>query len=329
MATSLESPSSIDLPGAWEDVIRRGMRSADPHLSRFSPLPRILADDRFQAGSNGWTELTGNYDASGDMRTMADHMRDFRPPQLSGANFFESGTHGAVSGTYSLKLATRPLAGHTSTAIRRLTSNGVGLVQIEAYFTYKSEATIGRDAMSEIARNAEWNGNSHPSEAEFGCFTVATDICNDGGIRYHNVARYRNTTLDNEFDRRWVYPTIPEPTRRDQYEGRVKHKYLDDFTAPDPNSWEAFTEPMELCYNEVSTKINWHYVRFLVDTRSRRNVELQINDRVIDMSGVDVPVYEQKYEGLDTLLNFYFSVRTHANVRNFLFLDSVVISADW
>ncbi|MEV6969936.1 hypothetical protein AB0M47_32960, partial [Hamadaea sp. NPDC051192] len=29
-----------------------------------------------------------------------------------------------------------------------------------------------------------WDGNLHPSEAQFGCFTVATDLCGDGGLRY-------------------------------------------------------------------------------------------------------------------------------------------------
>ena len=312
-----------------EGVIRRAIRSADSHLSRYNPLPRIIADDRFSQGTNGWTELTGNYNAEGELRTMADHMRDFRPPQLSSASFFESGTHGAVSGTYSLKLATRPLKGHTAVAIRRLTMAGKGLVQIEAHFTYKSEATVRPDALSDVARSINWDGNRHPSEAEFGAFTVATDICNDGGVRYHNVARYRNTTIDNAWDRRWVYPAVPEPTRRDQHLGRVKQRYLDDFTAPDPDAWKPFSDEMDLCYNEVPTKINWHYLRFLVDTEARRNVELQINDRLIDMREVPVPIYEDRYVGLDTLLNFYFSVRTHTNVRNFLFLDSVLISADW
>ena len=42
-----------------------------------------------------------------------------------------------------------------------------------------------------------------------------------------------------------------------------------------------------------------------------------------------VPPYAEKYESLESLLNFYFSVRTLGPHRNSLFLDSVVISADW
>jgi prepilin-type processing-associated H-X9-DG protein len=50
---------------------------------------------------------------------------------------------------------------------------------------------------------------------------------------------------------------------------------------------------------------------------------------VMDMRDVPVPPYEERYETLENLLNFYFSVRTHSNTRNFLFLDSVLISVDW
>ena len=44
---------------------------------------------------------------------------------------------------------------------------------------------------------------------------------------------------------------------------------------------------------------------------------------------VPVPAYADSYGSLQDLLNFYVSVRTHANVRNFLFLDAVLISVDW
>lgn len=79
----------------------------------------------------------------------------------------------------------------------------------------------------------------------------------------------------------------------------------------------------------MPTKVNWHYLRWQVDTAARRNVELQVNDRVFDMRDVPVPPYAERYESLENLLNFYFSVRTHSATRNFLFLDSVLISVDW
>jgi len=79
----------------------------------------------------------------------------------------------------------------------------------------------------------------------------------------------------------------------------------------------------------VPTKVNWHYLRFLIDTSTRSNVELQFNNDVHDLRDVPVPPYAKKYESLESLLNFYFSVRTLGPHRNSLFLDSVVISADW
>lgn len=306
---------------------KRDPRLDDPQLSRFNPLSRILAHDRFNTPMHGWTELLGNYDGEGNLQTVEPHMADFRPPQLSSCSFFDVGTHGTLSGDYALKLATRPYRGHTATAIRRLTMAGRGIVQIETYFAFKAEANVG--PLPASAGGVAWDANNHPSEADFGAFTVATDICSDGGIRYHNVARYQNTNLDNEMVQRWMYPVVPEPTPRDHFQGKTALPYGADFTAPDPADWRYLGDPVEFCINEVPTKINWHYLRWQIDTANRRDVELQVNDLVIDMSDVPVPTYDDRYQTLDNLLNFYFSVRTHSDVRNFLFLDSVVISVDW
>jgi len=75
--------------------------------------------------------------------------------------------------------------------------------------------------------------------------------------------------------------------------------------------------------------VNWHYLRWTMDTEKRKNIELQINNKLIDMRDVPVPPYEESYDSLENLLNFYFSVRTLSGKRNFLYLDTVVISADW
>lgn len=312
-------------------AVRDAIRASDPQLSKFNPLPRILAHDDFNSGTHGWTELIGNFDGAGNLDTVDDHMRDFRPPQLSSCTFFDTGTHGAMSGTYALKLATRPYTGHTATAIRRLTMSGKGPVQMETYFTYKAEATLGAaaDGGQDSFGDVNWDGNLHPSEAQFGCFTVATDLCSDHGVRYHTVARYLNTNVDHELTQQWVYPTVPEPTPREHLEGKVKLEYGADFTAPNREDWKPFGEPQQLCFNEVPTKINWHYLRWLVDTESRTNVELQVNDRIYDMSDIPVPPYVDRYDSLENLLNFYFSVRTHSGVRNFLYLDSALISVGW
>lgn len=316
-------PEATELAAA----IRGAQLSADPRLSRFNPLSRILSVDDFNSGTCGWTELIGNHDEKGDLSTVDDHMRDFRPPQLSSCTFFDVGTHGAMSGTYALKVATKPVSGHTGVAIRRLTMAGRGRVQFETYFSYKAEASSEENRAYEQAGSSGWDANFHPSETQFGALTVATDICD--GERYHTVMRYLNTNLDNKLTQQWVYPTVPEPTPREHFEGKLKLPRTADFTAPDPQDWHPVGERQELCYNEVPTKVNWHYLRWQIDTTTRRNVELQVNDRTIDLSDVPVPVYAEHYGSLQNLLNFYVSVRTHTNVRNFAYFDTIVISADW
>ncbi|MQA03489.1 MAG: hypothetical protein GEV07_12470 [Streptosporangiales bacterium] len=306
---------------------REALVGANPALSRFNPLPRLLVHDDFNTGTHGWVELIGNHDNHGDLDKVDVHMSDFRPPQLSSCTFFDVGTHGAMSGTYALKLATRPEKGHTSVAIRRLTMAGRGRVQFETYFTYKAEAASPANAAGTAAFAESWDGNTHPSERQFGALTLGSDLCD--GVRYHCVARYLNTDMDNNFRRQWMYPTVPEPTPREHLEGKIKLDRLADFTAPRPEDWQPFGEPQELCYNEVPTKVNWHYLRWQIDTATRSNVELQVNDRVYDMRDVPVPAYDERYDALESLLNFYISVRTHTPVRNFLYLDSVLVSADW
>jgi hypothetical protein len=309
--------------------VREGIRSTDLRLSKYNPLPRILTFDDFNDGAHGWVELGGNYDGRGSLESLDRHFRDFRPPQLSNANFFDVGTHGGMTGTYSMKLATRKHPGHTATAIRRLTMSGRGLLQIEAYLAWKVEANLGGGEEANHYGDISWDANSHPSEAQFGAFTVATDMCGDG-IRYHNVMRFQNADEEGRIVQRWKYPLVAEPTPHERYLGVHDLDAYADFTAPNADDWRFLDEKrQEACYNEVPTKINWHYLRFVIDTRTRRNVELQFNTDVYDLSEVPVPPYAEKYESLENLLNFYFSVRTLSPHRNFLFLDSVVISADW
>lgn len=315
--------------GGVAAALRDAIRSTDPRLSKYNPLPRVLTFDDFNQGAHGWVELGGNYDGRGSLESLDRHFRDFRPPQLSNANFFDVGTHGGMTGTYSLKLATRKFPGHTATAIRRLTMSGRGLLQIEAYLAWKVEANLGGGQEANTYGDISWDANSHPSEAQFGAFTVATDLCGDG-IRYHNVMRFQNTDWDGHIVQKWMYPVVAEPTPHERFEGKHDYDYATDFTAPDPKDWRVLSDKrQETCYNEVPTKINWHYLRFLIDTRTRTNVELQFNNDRYDLRDVPVPPYAEKYESLESLLNFYFSVRTLSPYRNFLYLDSVVISADW
>ena len=80
-----------------------------------------------------------------------------------------------------------------------------------------------------------------------------------------------------------------------------------------------------LCYNETFDKINWHYLRFLVDSSRREYVELQCNERTYDLRGVQ-PTLAPAYPRIWSLLNLALWVEADTNRRCFLFVDSAVIS---
>ena len=80
--------------------------------SRYTPLKNVLSYDIFNTGLNGWMTLMPNFTEYPDFdvpKTLV--CKDQWPPvMLSSATFRYPGTHGAMSGTYSLKLSTRPVA---------------------------------------------------------------------------------------------------------------------------------------------------------------------------------------------------------------------------
>lgn len=307
------------------DDLRRALIAANPRLSKFNPLPRILAFDDFDEGVNGWCELIGNH-RDGDLDTAPATKRDFRPAQLSNLTFFDIGTHGAMDGTYALKLATRAKSRHTAVAIKRLTAAKAGRVQFETYFTFKAEAQFGPPPPGARAGD----GNYDPSEARFGDFTISNDVNLPGGPRFLLALRYVNTDFAGNFVQRWMSKTSVHPTTKMQLAGRAPDDETFDLHTMRPEDWvEVPGGHQSLCYNEVPTKVNWHYLRWVFDTAERRNVELQANDRLMDLRDLPVPFYDHGYDALDGLLNFLLDVRTHAATRNFLYVDSALISVDW
>ena len=305
------------------DALRKVLISANPELSRFNPLPRILFVNDFDSGTHGWCELSGNHDNNLD--NLRPRARDLRPPQLSNCTFFDTGTHGSINGTYSLKLATRPVPFHMAQLIKRFTYVAKGLVQFETYFTYKAEVNDQRGERG----NRAWDGNYHPSAAQFGEFTLSNDVGEgEDGQRYHCALRYQNTDHAGNFVQKWKYKTSLQPTTKMVRAGEAETP--DDYHVIHPDDWEDVPGGNQaLCYNEIPTKTNWHYLRWVFDTTTRRNTELQVNDLIMDLRDLPVPVYPEPYYGCERLLNFCIDVRTYTNVRNFLWLDSVVVSADW
>lgn len=258
---------------------RQAMLSVDSRLSRYNPLKRILCHDDFDEGMNGWCELIGNHD--GNLDNVRAVMADLRPPQISSCTFFDIGTHGAVDGTYSLKLATRPRAGHMCQSIKRLTMVRRGLIQFETYFTFKSEQIFNRRK----GEGKKWDGNYDPSESDFGDFSFSNDICEgETGVRYHMALRYVNCDASGREEKKWIYKTSVQPSTKMVRAGVVPPNA--DFHVIHPDDWKDLPGGHQpLCYNEVPTKINWHYLRWLFDTSTRRGVELQVNDRTMNLGG--------------------------------------------
>ena len=302
--------------------IQRSAIPADVRLSKYNPLPRVLFHDDFDEGVNGWCELVGNH--AGDLNDIREVARDFRPPQLSNCTFFDIGTHGSVDGTYSLKLATRPKANHSAIAIKRMTSARRGLVQLETYFAFKAEQTF------DGAGAEGWDGNAAPSERQFGDITFCNDICESrGGLRYHGVVRYRNTEAAGALVQTWMCPTSVEPTTKMERQGAVGSNR--DFHSVNPEDWleDAGRAPAALLQRdgvEGQLALLAVAVRHLPAPQRRAAVQRQ---RHGSAGGRCARLYDEPYQGLPNLLNFYVAVRTHTNVRNFLYLDSALVSVDW
>lgn len=289
-------------------------------LTRFDPLGRILVHDTFDTGLNGWTALSGNHD--GRIESIRPLYRDLRPPQLSSVDFFDIGTHGAMTGNYAMKLATRPVPTSSSVAIRRLTMRALGQVRVEMYFAYKAETRVA-------GSDEHWDGNHDPGERDFASFTISNDICRPGGLRCHMTMRYENTNADGELVQRWRYKTSLQATTRRQLENPEVAVATDMHTV-DPSDWADVPDGVQpLCYNEVPTKINWHYLSWTFDTAANRSLELVVNDRHYDLTSVPVPVFPERYGALDGLLNILLDVQTLRPVRNFLYVDTVLVSVDW
>lgn len=301
---------------------------ATPDLGQFQPLKRVVSHDDFDRGMCGWLDLTPNFTLENfSARKSIVDKAQWGPIMLSSATFGYVGTHGSMAGTYSLKLATRPVAapyqeppkaGSMSHAIKRLSVNGPkGLKQIEMWYAYTPEQD--RIGLSEQAIRA---------------FGVFCDV-QDEEHRYFIGARYLNS-VDGEMKQRWQYMQTGDVTDQQwaygtdgdwckrgvdpQWYGR---RYGDGSTdgfqfVPDGHQ--------QLCYNESDDKINWLYLRLTFDTAKREYVELQSGDRVFNLRGIK-PTYVPSYARIRGLFNPGIWVEADEQRRVFMFVDSVVVSS--
>ena len=121
------------------DDMLRAMRLADPRLSRFDPLRRIISFDDFDRGFCGWTQLVGNYEDSLD--AMLPGYAQHSQAMLSTLGTWDFGSHGSADGSYALKLASRARRGAQNVTIKRLTFRERSPIRVEFYFTFKPEAS--------------------------------------------------------------------------------------------------------------------------------------------------------------------------------------------
>ena len=279
---------------------------AQPELSRFDPLPRILFHDDFDRGLQGWTGLIGNYEGSLD--SMLPPYRDLRPPMLSNLTAWDTGTAGSLAGTYAMKLATRAQTGSLAVGIKRVTFRTPAPIRLETYFAFKPEANELR--LSEIDVRA------------VGVLFDLQVTDQHAGERRRVMPhiRYLNAQ-DGAAVARWQFKEQRVALHDIGGSGKTKsHFHLA------PEGWEDLPGGEQLlCYNEIATKQNWHYLRLDFDLASMSYLHLQCNDRVFDVSGIR-PMSMPAMANLWCMLNTAFWVETDRDKRAFLYVDSVLLS---
>ncbi|MDR0833655.1 MAG: hypothetical protein LBN93_05645 [Candidatus Symbiothrix sp.] len=310
----------------------------DPLLSRFQPLNRILIHDVFNTGFNGWMALMPNFCETPDFEEGPSIISKTQlpPVMLSTATYRYPGSHGSLSGQYSLKVTTRPianaycevpLAGSIGHAIRRISFHHSKrkYLQMELWFAYTAEQdkVDGTGALPGL------------HEASIRAFGAGWDI-QERGERYFSGVRYLNS-VDGELKKKWqfMYPTSKDD--RDWAYGTDDYwavKGIDPFwfgrRYPDGRH-DGFKDVVNgyqpLCYNETDCKINWQYLRLLIDTEKREYVEMQCQDKTFDLERH--PIFlTPPYARIDGLLNPLIWVEADTNRRVFLYIDSVVVSQE-
>ncbi|MDR7543302.1 MAG: DUF6772 family protein [Armatimonadota bacterium] len=275
--------------------------------SRFDPLPRILYHADFDLGFCGFGALIGNYE--GSLEAVLPEFRDLRPPMLSTATVWDIGSSGGWDGTYVLKLATRPQAGSLGVAVKRLTWRRPGRIRLEACFTFKPEAATMEPSATDVRAVGFGldlqDGDRRPSAR-----------------RVLPHLRYLNAT-GGRLEQRWQFKRVRAPMHQVGPSGLTRsHFHLA------PQGWEDVPDGAQrLCHNEITTKQNWHYVRIGFDLDRMAFTEFACNDRTFDAAAL-APMVMDAMPNLWCMLNTFMWVETDVDRRAFLYVDSVLLSAD-
>jgi hypothetical protein len=272
-------------------------------MDGFDPLPRLITHDVFSRGFCGWTQLVGNYEGSLD--SMSPAYAQHTAPMLSTLPGWDSGSHGAQSGSYALRIQTRPRRGARAVAIKRLTFRRRGALRLEFRFTAKPEA-------SELKLG----------ETDLRAFGLLYDLqagdTDADALRVMPHLRFLNAR-DGEHVQKWQFKRQVEAPRVIS-NATSTHDHLAD------EHWEDLPGGgQRLCYNEIATKVNWHYACLDFDLAEWRFIAFRVNDRVFDLSAAE-PMRMPAWRNLWCMLNLAFFVQTDVDKRAFLALDSVCLS---
>lgn len=290
------------------EALRLAIQRADPNLSRFDPLPRIISFDDFSRGHCGWSQLVGNYED--DLDTMLPGYAQHTSAMLSTLPHWDAGSHGGMDSSYALKIATRPNAGAQNVAIKRHTFRRRGPIRFEVYFTFKPEASelkLGETDVRSVGFLFDLQGGDRDGDGE----------------RVMPHLRFLNA-LDGEHVQKWQFKTETVPFKPiGSTDKTLSHYHLS------PDGWRDLADGAQrLCYNEIPTKVNWTYLRFDFDLEAMKATDFHCNDRTFDMTGFD-SIRIPAMKNLWCMLNFALFAETDVDKRAFLYVDSVCISGDF
>lgn len=301
-----EKPSLIDRLKSEElmEIFRTAQLRADKKLSRFNPMPRIISFDDFENDFCGWSQLVGNYEQSLD--TMHPGYAQHLSPMLSTLPHWDAGSHGAMTSGHALKIATRAKPGAQNVAITRQTFRKLGPIRFEAYIAFKPEA-------SELQL-------SETDVRSFGfLFDLQSGDTTSGGSRVMPHLRFLNAK-DGTHHQKWQFKrqTTVRPIANSTK--TITHYHLS------PDDWEDLPNGHQrLCYNEIPTKVNWHYICFDFDLASMNAISFSCNDRVFDLSEFE-SIRLPAMNNLWCMLNTCLFVETDTNKRAFIYVDSACLS---
>ncbi|TKT81461.1 DUF6772 family protein [Aquamicrobium sp. LC103] len=287
--------------------MRLAMLHANPKLSRFDPLPRIISHDEFANGHCGWSQLVGNY--QDDLDTMLPGYAQHTSAMLSTLPHWDAGSHGGMGSSYALKIATRPRVGAQNAAIKRHTFRHRGRIRFEAYFTFKPEARELKLSETDV-RSVGF------------LFDLQSGDTDKGGERVMPHLRFLNA-LDGRHIQKWQFKQ-----RTTEFHPMGGDKIMSHYHLA-PEGWEDLPGgDQRLCYNEIATKINWTYLCFDFDLDAMKALSFRCNDREFDLSTFD-SIRIPAMKNLWCMLNFVLFAETDTDKRAFLYVDSICISGDF